>query len=350
MKILFIGREGSLIFATSIKNSFRHLGNTVIDFAETDIEHGYTQFQAQKIIDEENRRYIEYVENNKIDFVFTVNTRHLKREFFEFCKTNKVRLYQYLVDSIRWQPVYMESMGYYDNIFSYEPTDENVEFRSGKYVHFVPLGCDSEVYFPIPNRQHRYDILFVGDLDKRRLTILESIAKNAKEKGYRMAVYTMVQIKKLGKWKNIFKYISRQVRYRIKYPNLMKVIVNEGRTGADLAELYNVSKICINIHVGKDDGMHTGPNLRVFEVAGCGSFELIDKGHLAGTQYEVEQDIVEVEDNEWNSKVDYYLRHEEERKKIALNGYLKTRKYHTMDCVVKEFLDCIAEDLKILDR
>ena len=49
--------------------------------------------------------------------------------------------------------------------------------------------------------------------------------------------------------------------------------------------------------------------------------------------YENKQDLLE--------KSEYYLEHEDERKRIAENGYKKIKRDHTFDCRVSEIINCI---------
>jgi spore maturation protein CgeB len=47
-------------------------------------------------------------------------------------------------------------------------------------------------------------------------------------------------------------------------------------------------------------------------------------------------------------KADYYLEHEEERRKIAENGYCKVKAFHTYDHRLREMFDVLKEHKIIL--
>ncbi len=87
----------------------------------------------------------------------------------------------------------------------------------------------------------------------------------------------------------------------------------------DLPKLYNLSKINLNISL---HSIEDGIPLRVFDIMGVGGFMLsnyqpaMDELFVIGQDIEVFHDIEELDD-----KVDYYLSHEDQRIKIALQGY-----------------------------
>lgn len=91
--------------------------------------------------------------------------------------------------------------------------------------------------------------------------------------------------------------------------------------------VFRNSKINLNISLRS---IGSGIPLRAFDIMGCGGFLLTnyqsdllelfepDKDFVYYTSY---QDLIQ--------KIDYYLSHETERKKIAINGYEKVKKHHT---------------------
>ena len=78
----------------------------------------------------------------------------------------------------------------------------------------------------------------------------------------------------------------------------MKCIINKSILGQELTDLYNNSKICLNIHIAIHAGMHTGPNPRTFELLGCQCFEIIDEGRISQTLLKNNQDLVEFKTSE----------------------------------------------------
>lgn len=118
-----------------------------------------------------------------------------------------------------------------------------------------------------------------------------------------------------------------------------KIKLGDWMTPEDTATYYNGAKIVINHHRSSDDDTINANsrkvkalsvNPRTFEISGCGTLQLSDIRHdmdqlySPGTEIETYGSYAELMD-----KIDYYLRHEEERQRIALKGLMRTRKDHT---------------------
>lgn len=94
--------------------------------------------------------------------------------------------------------------------------------------------------------------------------------------------------------------------------------------GAELSKLINRSKIVLNIHAENFADTET----RVFEVLGSGSFLLTEK--LASENpFKDGSHLVELDIHEFDKKIHYYLEHENEREKIAQQGYAEAHAHHT---------------------
>lgn len=91
--------------------------------------------------------------------------------------------------------------------------------------------------------------------------------------------------------------------------------------------VYKNSKINLNITLRS---IGSGIPLRVFDIMGCGGFLLTNYQADMLELFEPDKDFVYYTDYEdLLAKVDYYLKHEEERNAIARNGYEKVRENHT---------------------
>lgn len=107
----------------------------------------------------------------------------------------------------------------------------------------------------------------------------------------------------------------------------------------ELPKLYYLSRINLNVTL---HSISSGIPLRVFDIMGVGGFML--------TNYQPEiEDIFEVGRNievyhsidELKDKVDYYLKHEEARQRIALNGYKTVSEKHNYSKRLDYILDKI---------
>lgn len=102
----------------------------------------------------------------------------------------------------------------------------------------------------------------------------------------------------------------------------------------------NQAKICII-----STNVFNSPNMKFTEFTSCGSFVLADKpadmeelGFKDGEHLVIYKDFKDLED-----KIKYYLQHEKERERIALNGMKFTRKNHNNVLRVNEFTEKIEE-------
>lgn len=346
-KILFIGTQNILLYSSSIKNTLINLGFNVT-------EPEYLKFKDQNAIQKrfcrkkflndffhrQNIAYIDAAKKIKPNYVFVLNNSRMTTDFLQYCNQNKIPLIMYCIDSIRWCDKALEHMHYYDEIFSYEPSDTQIEFKPNKSVKFLPLGFDSNIYKPNNNIINKeYDLCFVGRLDKHRLNTLESVAKYAWENHLKFIVYTSIQLFHIPNIWLAPKLLVRRLKYKYKYPHLMKYIINKPILGKELSDLYNKSKICLNIHVATHAGMHTGPNPRTFELLGCKCFEIIDEGHLDKTLLLNNKHLVEfTSSQDLISKIDYYLKNDSKRNAISQSGFLFSQKNYTIDILIKNAL------------
>ena len=81
--------------------------------------------------------------------------------------------------------------------------------------------------------------------------------------------------------------------------------------------------------------------LRVYDILGAGGFLITNyQPDLAENGFVLGEDLVVYESKEdLLCKVDYYLKHEEERLQIAANGQRKVAMLHTYDNRVKFILE-----------
>lgn len=103
--------------------------------------------------------------------------------------------------------------------------------------------------------------------------------------------------------------------------------------------VFKCSKINLNITLR---GIHNGIPLRCFDIMGCGGFLLSNYQPDFDMYFSPEEDYVYFEDMEdLKEKCRFYLSHEEERKRIANNGYMKVKNEHTYEIRLKEMIKLI---------
>lgn len=160
-------------------------------------------------------------------------------------------------------------------------------------VHWLPLACDPEIH-----RYHHlplsYDLCFLGGISPGRKEMLSRLEGKS------------------------HLFVGQQYLH-------------------DMARIYSQSRIVLNRSIKGD------LNMRVFEALSCrrllltdrianGLEELfIDKKHLA--LYDNDEDL--------DQKIHFYLEHDEERERIALEGQKEVHQHHTYDHRAKRMLTWI---------
>ena len=105
----------------------------------------------------------------------------------------------------------------------------------------------------------------------------------------------------------------------------------------EMPKIFRCSKINLNPTA---KSIKTGISQRVWDILGCGGFLIsnyqteLSEHFVLGQDLETYNSMEELED-----KCAYYLTHEEERKKIAANGYEKVKKYHTYEIRIQQMLE-----------
>lgn len=124
------------------------------------------------------------------------------------------------------------------------------------------------------------------------------------------------------------------------FPNIMHMGTVDYAT--DMYKVFKLSKININITL---PSIRTGIPLRIIDIMGAGGFVLTDyredfEGLFeAGTDYVYYTSI-----NDAIDKIEYYLKHENERHMIASNAQKKVEQNFSYIVKIKKMLDVIADN------
>mgnify|MGYP002554076731 CR=1 FL=1 len=114
---------------------------------------------------------------------------------------------------------------------------------------------------------------------------------------------------------------------------------------SEMPKVFRMSKINLNFTI---PNIKSGIPLRIWDVLGCGGFLLTNYQAEIPYYFKEGEDLVCFDSLEdLSEKVGYYLEHEEERKRIAWNGYRKVREKHSYIERIRTILDTVAcEDAK----
>ncbi|WP_281889212.1 glycosyltransferase [Paenibacillus sp. YYML68] len=189
-----------------------------------------------------------------------------------------------------------------------------------KQVHYLPLAVDTDRFRPQPAAMsYRSDICFIGNAFWNRVEWFDRLAPYLA--GKRVFIGG-------GHW-------DRMTSYK-----LLKPYIRDGWIPVEeTVRYYSGAKIVINMHRGHDhqtdnrNQRHIPPfsiNPRTYEISACGTLQLTDvrsdltRYYTPGVELDVyhsPEDLI--------AKLDYYLKHEEARQRIALNGLKRTLQEHT---------------------
>ncbi len=168
---------------------------------------------------------------------------------------------------------------------------------------------------PAPKGMESREYLYAQYVIDRRITALERIdLLNTIAKKYPVDIFTYIKDFTMPNVSN---------HGRVDYFHEMPLVFKQSR---------------INLNISRR-GIKSGIPLRAFDIMGCGGFLLSNFQSDFLDDFVPGEDFVYYESKEdFLQKVDYYLRHEEERKAIARNGHDKVAAGHTYRHRVREML------------
>ena len=217
---------------------------------------------------------------------------------------------------------------YFDFIFTIQRGDciDAIKQAGCSEVHYLPTGCDPIVHRPMqltPEEQEKWGspISFVGAGYHNRQQTFASFAN--------------MPFKIWGtEWPEC-KPFDRMVQ-------------EGGRrlTPDEYVKIFNATKVNINLHSSMErDGVDPNGdflNPRTFELACSGAFQLVDSRTLLPEAFTPGVDIVTYDNvQELKEKTEYFLTHEEERKKFIERSRETALKKHTYQHRMKEMLSII---------
>lgn len=227
----------------------------------------------------------------------------------------------------------------YDHILYHSPTysrdlgmEEKLLYCGAKRVDFWPLGsfdalCNpSKTDMNILSAKRDIDVIFIGALHLNKMPLLAAVKKAL---GRRLRLHGLTSLKK-------------NVYFNLKYgfPGWVTPI-----PFTHYVSLYQRAKIGINVH---NRGDYTVGSYRMFDLPANGVMQISDGGHYLEEFFSVGEEIVCYrEANELIDKVKYYLDHDDERKRIALNGFRRVRKDYKIADLLLKAGDLIKKGMKL---
>lgn len=207
----------------------------------------------------------------------------------------------------------------YDHIFIVDSGESPKKFGLVRdNIHTLPLACEPSVHKRLDLSKEEIekygsDVSFLGTMIPRREKILESIGD--------------MDLRIWGRWSK-------------KSPTLERCYREQDVYGAQAVKVYNASKIVLDIHglYGEEEEIFN-VTPRVFEVPASGGFLLTNYIPQLEEFYKVGEEIAAYKNlEEMRELLQYYLSHDEERQKMAEQGFRRARAEHTYLSRMKRLL------------
>lgn len=212
----------------------------------------------------------------------------------------------------------------FDRVFTSSPAWVDAFERLGaRTSHYLPFAADTIYYQPVARDESTtgHEISFIGTWRPDREVLLERLAR------FDLEIWGSA-------------YWKRRTRSGSPLPARW---AGRRARGIEFCRVAATSKIMLNLI---DVTTWPGPNMRVFEQSACGAFTLSTRTPAVLEIFREGQTIECFSSSEEAcDKIDYYLRHEDARRRIAAASYrLVADGGHTYCCRVQQLMSYVDED------
>lgn len=318
MKVLFIGHTERTALALHYFTNMARLGMSVLPYdpdkfrAYSPMDRLWTRIKKQPT----KRRYTEIADElltlcrrNGFDVLFVMAENFIPHEaLMEIKRSSKrppVLLYHShdnnFADGILKPPHFFETLKEYDIVFTTKSQNVSRYKELGvTNAHYLPSAYEPSIHHPISSDYSRYanewfGVTFIGTYDHSRRKFLEAVG-----------------------WHNLYVWGDRWSKYPL-YGHYKSHIQPKAIYEFEFADVTSHSKIALGLLREEAQDLHT---TRTFEIPACGALQMAPRNDEVATFFKDGEEIVLFDTpEELRAKVDYYLRHETERLRIALRGY-----------------------------
>jgi spore maturation protein CgeB len=254
---------------------------------------------------------------NSPDVIIILTLTPINSYFIALLRKLGIKVVHWFVEDYRrldWQVLLQP----YDHVLTYQKQFLREDLVKSGLTSFsyLPVGCEypesSEVF---QNNEKSFDIAYMGFPYENRRRVVEYLLNNN------------INLKIWGFGWEKFSSI----------PAIANALQEEGRwlTLSDTRAVYKQSCIVLNIHsaivhqdaeIYMDDEM---VNSNLFEICASGAFQIVERRPGVLEYFQEDKEVVCYSSKEeLVEKIQYYLSHPDECKKIARAGYLKTLNNH----------------------
>lgn len=269
-----------------------------------------------------NHELIQKVQDLKPDLVIVLKGETIFPSTIRKIKDENCKVVNWFMDPI----VTLDTDFLFDSIKEYDDfmvKDKFIEMRLRELgfdnVRFLSECYDPAVYKKMKLAQEdisKYgaDISHVGNIYPYRLRLLKSLT------GHDLKVWGAL--------------------VHVKRSDVEQFYQGNRAISFEKAKIFNAAKIVFNSHHLYEV---RGVNVRTFEIAGCGAFQLVDFTEYVDEVFKIGKEIICYRDaNELKELVAYYLENKEERGKIANASLKRALKEHTYEKRIAELFKTIG--------
>lgn len=343
MKILFFGSTQGTHCSLHYFTAFSRLGHDVFAF---DPQYFHTASFVEKVqlklrrqpsparIQAAARKLEDLTTRNKFDLVFVMAENYLSAETIRQVQKRsggRTRFAYHSHDNVFSPGIlkpndFNEALKAYDFLFTTKSQNVKRYVALGQVnAFYIPSAYEPTCHRPVPPAESAlprdYPVSFVGTFDGSRLRELEA-------SGW---ARTHVWGDGWKRWAGFAEHADHIVPHAIYY--------------LEFADVISRSHISLGLLRAEAEDRHTQ---RTFEIPACGGFQLAPRNEEIQTYFEEGKEIALFgTPEELKEKVDYYLTHETERKKIARAGHHRCLSgKHTYVDRVSEMLALLSPGLR----
>lgn len=269
------------------------------------------------------------LKEKNVDLIITTYDYLSYIEIQEIKKNMTAKIVMYFPDGlVNINRALFMTAGYDELFFKCKHIVNHLKNEYNLPVNYLPECFNPQKHINISltekeKKEYDCDLLFIGSLHSCRVPIIEKLLELNK---YKIQIY--------GSPAPFYIPISEKLKrsYTKKYA-----------ANNEKSKLIKAAKININtLHLGEV----TGVNVRTFEIAGVGGFQISSYREEINELFEIDKEIVTFKNfSELVEKIDYYLKNSEERKKISDQGYNKAQKEHTYENRIKKIIEITFKNL-----
>lgn len=254
--------------------------------------------------------------------------------------------YDSLYSSSAVRKMYQSEVSFVGSLYTEERQDlmknlEGIRPETGQYLEAL-MGMQLQSYaMPILEKFLRPEVV----ADMQRVYPLAAEADEMQSEAWMYANYFLARQVTARERTMLLKNIGNCHQLKLYTPEPTPQFPNVDNRGPvdycnEMPYVFKNTRINLNISL---KSIYSGIPLRAFDIMGCGGFLISDFQPDFGELFQADEDYVfYTTPEDLYAKVAYYLEHEEQRERIARNGYEKVKEKHTYDCRVRQILDMLG--------